>query len=312
MSSASFERVLITGARGFVGSYVVSAIKETFPKAVTFAVTRDAQPDTVQADIEDRDAIHDMVRRLQPDLVIHLAAQSTVTASPRATWKVNAGGAIILAEAIADHVPTATVLNVSSSEVYGDSFLLGRVTEDAATNPISVYGRTKIAAEAIFSDMLSPSNRLIHVRPFNHTGPGQEERFVVPSFAAQIVRIERGLTPAVIQVGNLESRRDFLDVRDVAKAYISLLQHAESMPMRSVFNICSGQCRRISDILHALLGLAQVPITIEQDPARLRASDIPFAEGDYGKLNKVTGWTPQIVFENTLADILAEFRSRMS
>lgn len=309
MATASFERVLITGARGFVGSYLVSALNDVFPKAKLFPLTRDARPGSIQANVENSLAINEIIRQAQPDLVIHLAAQSTVTAQSSATWKVNVGGAIVLAEAIADHVPAATVLNVSSSEVYGRSFLSGRATEETVTSPTSIYGRTKIAAETVFSDILSPSNRLIHVRPFNHTGPGQDERFVVPSFAAQIARIEHGLAPATIRVGNLESQRDFLDVRDVVLAYVALLRHSAEIPMRSVFNVCSGQGIQIRDILKELLKLALVPICIEQDPARLRASDIPFAEGDYSKLHELTGWSPRIPFEETLTDILTQFRA---
>ncbi|MBB4952231.1 GDP-4-dehydro-6-deoxy-D-mannose reductase [Agrobacterium vitis] len=309
MSIVSFERVLITGARGFVGTYLVSALNHAFPDAVIYPLTRDEKPGYIQADVADSVGMNNVISRIQPDLVIHLAAQSAVVAQPYETWRVNAGGAIALAEAIARHAPTATVLNISSSEVYGHSFLRGRANEETETRPASVYGRSKITAEAIFSDILSSTNRLIHVRPFNHTGPGQDERFVVASFAAQIARIESGQAPASIKVGNLESRRDFLDVRDVVRAYIALLTQVAHLPMRGVFNICSGQNIQIREILDVLLSCALVPIAVEQDPTRLRPSDIPVADGDCQKLREVTGWSPAIAFRQTLVDILEHYRA---
>lgn len=311
MPRHTFARILITGARGFVGSHLMSELKIAYPDAQLFPLSQVACSGYIQQDITDGIGLSDVVRRIQPDLVVHLAAQSTVTAQPAKTWKVNAGGAIALAEAIAAHAPTATVLNVSSSEVYGRSFLSGAVDENAQTQPMSAYGRTKMAAETIFADILSPTNRLIHVRPFNHTGPGQDERFVVPSFAAKIVRIENGRERNPIKVGNLESHRDFLDVRDVVRAYLSLLACSEQLPIRSVFNICSGQSICIRTVLDTLISFASVPIQVEQDPSLLRPSDIPLAQGDYSLLQKQTGWKPKITFQETLLGILSEYRLKL-
>lgn len=308
----TFGRILITGANGFVGSHLVAALESAYPKAALSLLTHENQPGCIQADVTDSAAMDNVLRDVQPDLVIHLAAQSSVMAKADSTWKVNVGGAISLAEAIAQHAPKTTVLNVSSSEVYGSSFLNGRVNEDAPIKPISVYGRTKITAEAIFADILTSTNRLINVRPFNHTGPGQDERFVVSSFAAQIARIESGREDSPMLVGNIDSVRDFLDVRDVVCAYVSLLERARDLPLRSVFNICSGQSVRIGDVLDALLSLARTPIKVEQDPERSRPSDIPSAEGDCSALKRATGWQPQIPFEKTLTDILEQFRRQES
>lgn len=307
----TFGKILVTGARGFVGSHLVYALRSAYPEAQLSLLSQVECPGYIQQDITDGMGISDLVRRIQPDLVIHLAAQSSVTAQPGVTWKVNVGGAIALADAIASQVPTATVLNVSSSEVYGRSFLSGPVDESAKIQPISVYGRTKVAAEAIFTDILTPSNRLIHVRPFNHTGPGQDERFVVSSFAAKIVRIESGRAHGPIKVGNLESQRDFLDVRDVVCAYLSLLANVDKLPARSVFNICSGESMRISNVLDMLRSLSSELIQVEQDPSLLRPSDIPSAQGDYSLLKDLTGWTPKIEFKQTLLDILCEYRQKL-
>lgn len=309
MKTLVFKRIFITGAGGFVGSHLIPALKEAAPDSELFLLARDHKPGYVQGDIADTASMDHVLSQTKPDLIIHLAAQSSVVAQAAETWKINAGGAIALAQAIARHAPTATVLNISSSEVYGHSFLSGPVNEETPPQPMSVYGRSKLASESIFSDVLSSDNRLIHARPFNHTGPGQDERFVVPSFAARIARIEKHPQMNPLTVGNLESRRDFLDVRDVVRAYRLLLAQADTLPMRSIFNICSGRSLPIRDMLDMLRSMAKQPIDVAQDPARMRASDIPSAEGDYSRLHQQTGWHPQIAFQQTLDEMLADFRT---
>jgi GDP-4-dehydro-6-deoxy-D-mannose reductase len=266
-------------------------------------------------DITDHGTVTALAKEFRPDLVVHLAAQSSSGLSAEAcgeTWRVNVGGAITLAEALATHTPQVTVLNISSAEVYGQSFLDGPATEHTALRPLSVYGRTKAVAESAFDDILPATAKLITVRPFNHTGPGQDERFVVPFLAAQLVRIERGEQTGPLRVGNLAPERDFLDVRDVVRAYAGLIEHAQTMPMRSVFNVATGCNVRISEILSRLQAIAKRAIPVEQDPALMRASDIPRAVGDASAIRAATGWTPEIRLDQTLHDILEATRTLSS
>jgi GDP-4-dehydro-6-deoxy-D-mannose reductase len=310
----AFRRVLITGGGGFVGRYLRAALPAVLPEANIVLTTHNsakARTNWVRADLTDSVRVDALAEDYRPDLVVHLAAQSSSGSSAGVggeTWRVNVSGAIALAEGLARHSPEATVLNVSSSAVYGQSFLEGPVTEDSDLRPLSVYGRTKAAAESVFADILPGTARLITVRPFNHTGPGQDERFVVPSLAAQIARIERGEQAPLLRVGNLESERDFLDVRDVVRAYAGLIERATTLPMRSVFNVASGRAVPVSDILSRLHSMATRHISVEQDPARLRVSDIPRAVGDASAIRAAISWSPTIELDEMLCDVLGAMR----
>ena len=234
----SYARILMTGASGFVGRRLAPALQAAYPAAALAAIAHspsDTCPGwtTFCVDLADADAINEAVRSWRPNLVVHLAAQSSVGEEAElaeATWRTNSVGALNLACAIARAVPESMVFNVSTGEVYGSSFLNGPASETTPLSPRSIYARSKAAAEAIFEDVLPPESRLVTVRPLNHTGAGQDERFVLPSFAAQIARIEAGLVPPKLQVGNLGVERDFLDVRDVIDAYLLILAGAEALP----------------------------------------------------------------------------------
>jgi len=305
----------VTGAGGFVGRYLVRALAARFASLRITCLEHGragSSPFSVTGDLTDRAATARLVDELRPDLVLHLAAQSSVGASSNAggvTWAANAAGSIFLAEAIAKHARGATILNVSSSEVYGWSFLDGAASETTPLKPVSVYARSKAAGEAAFTDILASETRLITVRPFNHTGPGQDERFVVPAFAAQIARIERGDQVPIISVGNLDAERELLDVRDVIEAYLLLIMKSPELPTRSVFNIARGRAVRIRDILEKLVNFSRVPLEVAADPARMRASDIPCARGDATKLMEQIGWEPKISVEQTLQETLEFFRT---
>lgn len=313
--SLAFRRTLITGGGGFVGQYLRAALERKLPGADLISTTRKTTAlnteHWVAVDLTDGSSVNALAKEYRPDLVVHLAAQSSPSLSAKScaeTWRANVGGAITLAEALANHSPRVTLLNVSSAEVYGQTFLDGPVTEHSVLRPLSVYGKTKAAAETIFDDILPDSARLITVRPFNHTGPGQDDRFVVPSLAAQIARIERGEQAPPLRVGNLDAERDFLDVRDVVRAYTGLIEQARSLPMRSVFNIASARAIRISEILSRLLAIARRAIPVEQDLALLRTADIPCAVGNASAIHNATGWIPEIDFNQTLHDVLEAMR----
>ena len=178
--------------------------------------------------------------------------------------------------------------------------------------PLDEYGASKAAGEIALHAASARGLACIRLRPFNHSGPGQTEDFVVPAFAAQIARIEAGLAKPVMRVGNLDAARDFVDVRDVCDAYALALARGEAVPPGTAINVASGVARRIGDILEALLSLARVPIRVQPDPARMRPSEVPVVVGDPGRAAALLGWSPRIPFETTLADVLADWRQRVS
>ena len=196
--------------------------------------------------------------------------------------------------------------------MYGRSFSASPVDEDAAIQPINVYARSKALAERVLTDVLPGSVRLIVARPFNHTGPGQREDFVLPSFAGQIARIEAGLQPPAMRVGNLDATRDFLDVRDVVAAYLALIDVAPALPPRFICNIATGSARPLRTIVETMRRLAGGPFAGEGDPARLRPLDIPAASGRADRLRAATGWEPSIPFDETIVSLLDEARRRVA
>ena len=230
--SVRYKRILLTGGTGFVGGYLAPAIAAAWPGAERVLLRRLGETvlrdgwRPLDAEVTDSAAIGRIVADLKPDLVLHLAAQAAIGATAEmaeATWRVNFGGTLELAHACQRACPGTTFFFVSSSEVYGWSFRDGVASEDTWLRPMNAYARAKAAAESMLPDVL-PQARLIIARPFNHTGPGQDVRFVLPSLAQQIADVEAGRRPPRLELGNLEASRDFLDVRDVCAAYIAMLQ----------------------------------------------------------------------------------------
>ncbi|MGL5446976.1 MAG: GDP-mannose 4,6-dehydratase [Rhabdaerophilum sp.] len=317
--SSRYRRILLTGGNGFVGSHLVPMIEAFSPSAEVLALIRpgseagavSARWQLASVDLEDGESLGAIVGKFQPDLVVHLAAQASVGQSGNAaelTWRTNVGGTLSLARAVLGAGGSPTFLFSSSSEVYGASFKLGAVDELAPLQPQNCYARTKVVGEQLLTDLLAGQLPLVISRAFNHLGVGQDERFVVPSFAAQIARIERGEQPPVLSVGNIEVARDFLDVRDVCRAYCLLMAVAPSEPGVSVFNISSGRPTKIRQLLECFQSLSQKPFTLSVDPARLRPHDIPEAVGLNARLVEKTGWAPEHDLEQTLAAILNAVR----
>ena len=316
---SAYNSILLTGGGGFVGRYLSTALADAYPSARRAILYQGSPSDTTPgwealvADLTDEIAIEAAVAALRPDLVVHLAAQSSVGQVAQlgeTTWRVNLGGTLALARAVAQHAPSATFFFASTSEVYGASFNEGIATEETPLRPLNAYSSSKAAAEQLLRDVLPPEARLIVTRSFNHTGPGQDERFVLPAFAAQIARIEAGLIPPVLRVGNLEAKRDFIDVRDVVDAYCRLIALA-GQPNRLTVNIASGKAVMIGDILESLRGLSRVAFEVQIDPARLRPSDIPIAVGDASLLSDLTGWAPTHAAQDTWLALLDWWRERV-
>ncbi|UVK38218.1 GDP-mannose 4,6-dehydratase [Mesorhizobium sp. AR10] len=301
------HRILITGASGFVGSALLQLLERDHGDCKVFALGHGKEQQNA-IDLRDREAVDTAVREIQPTALIHLAAvaaPSDARNAPRHAWNVNVTGTMNLAESVLRHAPKARFVYVGSSEAYGASFLnvAGPVTESAPLRPMNVYGATKAAADLMIGQLAYDGLRAVRFRPFNHTGPGQSDTYVVSSFARQIAEIVSGKSEPIIHVGNLEAERDFLDVRDVVRAYASsALLDLDAEPDR-VYNLASGQPRKIRDILDALIAQSGIDIEIRADPKKLRPNDIPVAWGDASKARAKLNWQPLVPFEQTIADV---------
>lgn len=302
---------VITGAAGFAGGHLIDhlgdradihgwAMPGTRPSGSSDVTWHDV-------DLTDRASVFAAIRTIAPTQIFHLAGAPSVETSFKNAvphLATNAMGTAHLLAAVREHAPSCRVLVVTSAQVYRSDE--GPVSESTGLVPSTPYGLTKLAQDLLATDAAQGGNLdVVVARPFNHIGPRQAPGFAVPSFARQIARIERGLEAPTIRVGNLDTYRDFTDVRDIADAYSRLMNSGSS---GGVYNVCSGTAYRIGDLLDTLVGLANVTIGIELDPARLRPADVRIIVGDSSRLQSETGWAPSIPIATTLRDTLDWWR----
>lgn len=314
-------KALITGIDGFVGGHLaayLAAQPDTALIGTTWLATEQYPHlaglgvELHQIDLTDEEATHDLLGTSRPDHIYHLAGQSFVPESFEHPWETlrnNIRAQLNILVSMASLGLKARVLVVGTADVYGPVS-----PHDVPTNelqplhPTSPYAVSKVAQDMLGLQYFhSHKVAAIRVRPFNQIGPGQNQRFVIPAFARQIVAIEKGMQEPIIRVGNLAARRDFTDVRDMVRAYHLLMQRGEP---GEVYNIGSGQAHSIQEILDMLLGLAQIPIKVQIDPALFRPMDTPIMQSDNSKIRAATGWQPVYTIEQSLANILAEWRAR--
>jgi GDP-4-dehydro-6-deoxy-D-mannose reductase len=306
--------VLVTGAGGFVGPHLARALVAAGARVVGLGL--EASPPAgvpleawEAADLAEREPIARALSRWKPEAVVHLAGQSSAARSfedPAGTFRANVLGTWNLLAALHATAPHARLLVVGSSEVYGPQPEGSRAAEETAFAPVSPYALSKAVADSLAeAQARGQALDVVRVRAFSHSGPGQSAVFALPGFAQQIAAIEAGRAAPVLHVGNLEVTRDVSDVRDVARAYVALLERGTG---GAAYNVCRGEGVKLGDIVRRLVALARVPIRIEPDPARRRPTDVAWLVGDPARIARDTGWRAEIPLERTLADVLDEWR----
>jgi GDP-4-dehydro-6-deoxy-D-mannose reductase len=307
-------RALVTGASGFVGRYLVDALRREGAHVVACGGPQDRGSEYVPLDLADPATIRAAIEAAEPSTIFHLAAQTFVPdsfASPMSAYQINSLGTALLAQAVREHASRTgampRILFTSSAEVYGRrSPEELPVRERLDLRPATPYAASKAAAEAILlAESRSLGLDVVVARAFNHIGPGQDERFAVAAFATQLARIAAGAAP-VLLVGNIETARDFLDVRDVVGAYVALAREGEG---GEIYNVCSGNAIKMRDILRELVTIAHVPVEIREDPSRMRPSDVPVSVGNAEKLRARTGWRPTVSLGQSLRDVYERARA---
>lgn len=295
-------RALVTGATGFVGPHLVAHLRANGDEVVGL--------DDGIVEVCDPGAVARWLGAHRPEVVYHLAGWADVGgswAAPQEAFRVNAEGTLNVLQAAMD-TGAGRVLVVSSADVYGivDEADLP-ITERHPLRPVSPYAVSKVAADYLgLQAWLGRGLEVVRARAFNHLGPGQSDRFVAAAIASRVAANERD-GGEDIPVGNLAARRDVTDVRDVVRAYRLLVDRGEP---GEAYNVCSGHDVAISELAERLLAMAKHPMRLVVDPDRHRPVDVPVLRGDPAKLEQATGWTPEIPLDQTLADVLDDWRAR--
>jgi GDP-4-dehydro-6-deoxy-D-mannose reductase len=343
-------RVLITGITGMVGSFLAEYLLDSHPEVEVFGTfrwrskldnledlrsrgqlnvldegqrvtdpaalrrcMRPASATVLDCELTDASAVRHVIHSVRPDRIFHLAAQSFVPTSwtaPAATLNTNIQSQVNLFEAIREAGLNPTIHIAGSSEEYGLVYPdEAPIRETNPLRPLSPYAVSKVTQEMLAIQYFrSYGLRCVVTRGFNHTGPRRGPVFAASSFAKQIAEIEAGLRDPIIQVGDLDSQRDWTDTRDMVRAY--WLATERGVP-GEVYNVGRGTCWRVGDALDMLLRQARLPVRVEQDPARMRPSDVRLLWANVDKFTLATGWRPTIPFETTLGDLLDYWRERV-
>ena len=319
MTAPLKTRVLITGLAGFVGGHLARELAARGDQELFGTVRGPDAPtglplpgDRISScDILDRPAVEDLVERVKPQCIYHLAGKADLGASwdePEETLRMNAIGALNVIRAVLKTSPDCRLLFVSTAGVYGPmSAGDDPLRENSPVAPLDPYSVSKASAELLcFQYFASHRLQVVVARPFNHVGPGQSARFLIGRVVKLIAEIESGVRPPVLTLGNLSARRDFTDVRDVVRAYRDLMDDGQA---GQVYNVSSGRSVEIRRIVEIAVALAKVPVRLESDEDRKRPLDSPLLVGDSSKLRRLAGWEAGISIEQSVDDALDHARA---
>ena len=316
------KKALITGIAGFVGSHMAELLLDRGFEVFGIARWRSSREcisdiedkvSLLEADLLDSHSLDTIMLAVKPDYIFHLAAQSYVHASwtsPTVTLEINVVGSANLFEAVRKTQIDPAIQIACSSEEYGkvepDEV---PIKETNPLRPLSPYAVSKVAMDYLgYQYNQSYGLRIVRTRGFNHTGPRRGDVFAESTFARQIALIEKGKQEPVVLVGNLDTQRDYTDVRDMVSGYLLAAERGEP---GDVYNICSGKAWKIKDVLDLLISFSKVKVEVREDPQRMRPSDVPILLGDNSKFVKKTGWEPKIPFEKTMKDLLDYWREKV-
>ncbi len=306
-------RILITGSSGFVGKLLAEAEAQR-GNLIQGIHHPDENPDlnfnSQGINLKDSGKLSELINTFRPQRVYHLAALSSVRMcqeNPVLCFDTNLTGTLNLLNILSELAEKPRFLYTSSAEVYGKMNKVStQLTENDRPSPANIYGLSKLKAEDICQFYCKEYQiPVLIARSFNHTGPGQAQRFVFPHVARSLVRIEAGKEPPVLKMGNLSVERDFMDVRDVIEAYMKMIDKATT---GSIYNITSGRCISIEEGIRMMVEISGINVNIIQESSRMRPYDIPRLSGNAKKALKDLGWRAEITLEQTFKDLLYFWR----
>lgn len=301
--------VLVTGSEGFVGSHLIRTLRESsydiVPTCYPLLLPKDGEH--IPLDILNLDRTKDVLKAHNPDIVFHLAAISSVAKSfrdPPRTYSTNILGTANLLGAVRSLKKPVRFIFVSTCEVYGGG---EHISETADINLKNPYAVSKYAAEMVCQNHFIDDLECAILRPFTHTGPGQSQDFVLPTIATQIAEIEKGKRPPLLELGNIDVKREFMNVRDVCNAYTLSIERCEP---GNIYNISSDRGYTIREALDIFAKQSKVTFDVKTDPSRMRKVDIPVLIGDGSKFAGLTGWKQTVAFEKTIESLLNYWRAK--